>query len=245
HERRLDDARRRHRDATEQRVGISSLHHHECVEEGLAHRARGDLRVARIEGSIVVDARIGFRIAGENRLRNALRAQSARGLDDALVAGFRKHDAPTPLARTLEQALENWIPAVAGMAPVHAAARSPSICLASAGVAGRRSKRPQLSAIFFTSSALLAASRSGAMRRLSSRPVRQCPPVSRHHWFTSHWKRATPAATHVAPGSTSAISLRRKSKMLRRAGIALGMPMTNCTWGGFLRSPFFTRFAAL
>src|SRR6266567_718468 len=62
-----------------------------------------------------------------------------------------------------------------------AAGERPRICRASAGEAGRRSKRGQLSTIFFTSSALLDASRSGVARRLSSSPVRQWPPVARHH----------------------------------------------------------------
>ena len=46
-------------------------------------------------------------------------------------------------------------------------------------------------------------------------------------------------------GSTSAISARRKSKIERRAGVALGMPSTNWTCGGLLSKPFFTRLAAL
>ena len=48
-----------------------------------------------------------------------------------------------------------------------------------------------------------------------------------------------PAATHVASGSTAESSDRRKSKIERRAGIALGTPSTNCTCGRSLTQTFF------
>src|SRR5690606_11429931 len=62
---------------------------------------------------------------------------------------------------------------------------SPSMDRVSATLAGCRSYRSQSPATRSTSSALLRASRSWSKRMLSSRPVRQCPPNSRHQWLTS------------------------------------------------------------
>ena len=79
-------------------------------------------------------------------------------------------------------------------------ASSPRMPRATAGVATTRLYSAQRSATRVTSSALDAASRLLSQRTLSSRPVRQWPPISRHQRFTSSWCRPMPAATQVASG---------------------------------------------
>ena len=63
----------------------------------------------------------------------------------------------------------------------YAASFRPSKFRASTAVAGLRSYWSAMSTIFVTSSALLAARRSRSNLTLSSSPVLQCPPSSRHH----------------------------------------------------------------
>jgi hypothetical protein len=73
------------------------------VEEGLAHRAARDLRIAGEERRVFVELRAA-RGVGKDRLGDALVLQYPRGLLDAGIADFGKDDAAAPLAR----AFNNW-----------------------------------------------------------------------------------------------------------------------------------------
>jgi hypothetical protein len=120
-----------------------------------------------------------------------------------------------------------------------------NISRASVDVAAWRPNSPEILTILCTNSALLSASRSLSYLILSSSPVRQWPPNSRHHLLTSNWCRAMPAAVQVEVGRTSWSSDIRNSKSDRLAGKALGIPMTNWIWTGSLSNPRFTKLAAL
>jgi hypothetical protein len=103
----LDHPRGGMRHAREERIRVARLHHHAGVEEGLRDRPPRDLRVARPEGGILLEARVVLRRRREDGLREPFGAQPPRRLHDALVAGLGQHDAPAPRTRALEEPFQD------------------------------------------------------------------------------------------------------------------------------------------